>query len=67
VVVFVSSFVLSLCLRRKNKKMDEAEAMGFAEEEAIGVKVGIERLNEHATVGRRLGGANSGATARYDT
>jgi hypothetical protein len=51
--------------------MDEADAAGMGLEDGYSDgKAGpgtVERLHENTTAGRRLGGINSGATARYDT
>ena len=50
--------------------MDEAEAAGFAaEEQAYGksASVQVDIAQANTTAGRRLGGANAGATARFDT
>lgn len=70
-IVVGSSFVLHFLLKKDNKKMDEADAAGFSLEEAVEGKSSaaatVERFDEHATVGRRLGGKNEGATARYQT
>jgi hypothetical protein len=61
VVVLVSSLALSICLKRDNKRMDEAEAQGFREEESVGSKTGTEVMDETAVVRRTLG------NGRYDT
>jgi MFS family permease len=68
VVVIASSLGLHFVLKRENKKMDEAEAAGYTVEEghkADSSQVEVRPAN--VTAGRRLGGANAGATARFDT
>lgn len=71
VIVVASSLVLHFMLKKDNKKMDEADATGYSLEEAVERKSSatakVEHLDEHATVGRRLGGQNRGSTARYQT
>lgn len=70
-VVVASSLVLHFLLKRDNNGMDEADAAGYSIEEAPQAKTTgaatVERFDEHVTVGRRLGGQNEGATARYQT
>jgi uncharacterized protein YpmB len=67
-VVILSTIALSYVLKKENKKMDEAEALGYMAEEGRKADVtSIEIHNGNTTAGRRLGGANSGATARFDT
>ena len=66
VVTLVSSAVLSLCLRRENKRMDELEALQYGESDQKDVCSHVEKHGEHTTVGRPLGGARSGEKARYD-
>lgn len=68
VVTIVSTVVLSLILRRDNKKMDELESTVSVEEGVSGKNLSehLEKHGEHATVGRSLGGINAGAKARYD-
>ncbi|KIW01978.1 uncharacterized protein PV09_06813 [Verruconis gallopava] len=58
VVVFVSTYILSFCLRRDNKKMDQIEAAEFVPRDAAGEKNGINTRYEHAR--------SSGFAARYD-
>lgn len=68
IVTIVSSAVLSFFLRRDNKKMDELDA-SVVIEQGIGEKdisAHIEKHGEHATAGRPLGGAQTGAKAKYD-
>jgi hypothetical protein len=61
VIVFASSLVLSICLKRDNKRMDEVDAQGFREEEIVGSKSGIESTKENVVMQRKLG------NGRYDT
>lgn len=57
---------LSWFLRRDNKKIHEAEASGWTLEDGIDGKAGLADHREAPTVGRPLGGAKSGAVAKYD-
>ena len=67
-VTIVSSIILSIILRRDNKKMDALEATISVEEGMTGKDLSehVEKHGEHATVGRPLVGVNAGAKARYD-
>jgi hypothetical protein len=64
-VVILSSLALHFVLKRENKKMDEAEASGYMIEE--GKTTPVDFYPGNTTAGRRLGGVNAGATARFDT
>lgn len=69
VVTIASSVLLSICLRRDNKKMEEMEGSIMAEQGTAGDKdipEHLEKHGEHVTAGRPLGGANAGAKAKYD-
>ena len=70
VIVLVSSIILSICLRRDNKKIDNLEINAAVIDQST-VKeaspIAIEHAGEHATAGRQLGGTRAGMTARYDT
>lgn len=67
VVLILSSIALHFILKRENKKLDEAEAAGYTVEEGKADVTSVEVRPGNATAGRRLGGANAGATARFDT
>lgn len=69
VVTLVSSVILSWCLRKDNKKLEEAIAAGWTVEEGEGVmeqKAGLAAHHETPAAGRPLGGNKAGAVARYD-
>lgn len=69
VVTLVSSVILSWCLRRDNKKLEEAIATGWTVEEGEGVidqKAGLAAHHEAPTAGRPLCGNKKGAVAKYD-
>ncbi|EMR71852.1 putative mfs transporter protein [Eutypa lata UCREL1] len=69
VVTLVSSVILSWCLRKDNKKLEEAIAAGWTVEEGEGVmeqKAGLAAHHEAPTAGRPLGGNKAGAVAKYD-
>jgi MFS family permease len=73
-VLLASTIVLSLLLKKENKKADAAAAQVFATEQqhALDTKARDMHQVEEAevgneTLGRRLGGNNSGATARFQT
>lgn len=70
-VTLGSALVLSFILKKDNKKLnaietDYADASDVTKNPALSVE-DIEKRGEHVTAGRRLGGKNGGATARYDT
>jgi hypothetical protein len=68
VVLILSTIALRYVLKRENKKMDEAEASGYMAEEGHKANTTSAELHHgNTTAGRRLGGTNSGATARFDT
>lgn len=70
VVTIVSSLILSICLRRDNKKMEEMKASFLAEQgiaDGKNLSEHLEKHGEHVTAGRPLGGANAGVSAKYDT
>jgi hypothetical protein len=64
----VSTIALSWFLKKDNKKMEEAMAAGWtAEEGVVEGKVNVTaQHNEHPTAGMPLGGARTGALAKYD-
>ena len=64
---------LSLLLKRENRRLNAVETdvelsqhADLGKDPPLDVSC-VEHHSEHATAGRRLGGRQIGATARYDT
>jgi nitrate/nitrite transporter NarK len=73
-VLLIATIVLSFCLKRENRKADAAavQVSGVQSQDVVNEKVdGHHQIEEseigNETVGRRLGGRNAGATARFQT
>lgn len=68
VLTIMSSVILSIFLRRDNKRMDDVLDRVSVEAGFNGKDVSqhVEQHGEHPTAGRALGGANAGAKAKYD-